>query len=110
METTTYIKKEEGIDYRFVDEVLLLDLLAEEAGEMTPIEILGENIYQGIIYIYGRTNISEKEDSQGTLEFQFKVLNKTEDEKAALRKDPAFIRLLGEILNSIIIDDLDYAE
>jgi len=110
METTTYLKKEEGIDYRFVDEVLLLDLLAEEAGEMTPIEIIGNSIYAGIIYIYGKTNISEKEETMGTLEFQFKVLNKEEDEKEALRKDVTFIRTLGEILNSIIIDDLDYAE
>lgn len=106
---TVYLKKIEGEDYRFIDEIDLLELFKIETGEMSPIELLGDNIYKGIIYCYGKTNISEGEDDMGFLQFQFKILNRNEKEKSILGKDSVFIQHLGEILNSIIIDDLEYS-
>jgi len=107
METTTYIKKTEGVDYRFIEDPESIQKYTDEIDGMTPIEILGDKVYAGIIYVYGKTNITELDDETGTLGFQFKILNRAEMEMIDLRTDPGFTQYIGEILNSIIIDDLD---
>ena len=103
-----YLKKIDGVDYEFLEDRILLEVYdIDEKSTSTPIRILADNKYNDIIYCYGKTNISAISDTDGTLQFQYRVLNKTDEEIAELRTDKDFTQYLGEILNSIILDDLD---
>lgn len=97
-----YLKKIEGVDYRFRDDV-------ENDEGLTIIELLNGQ-YSGILYCYGRTNIETVDSENGVLKFQFKVLDTTEEEKEKYKKDKDFIQHIGEILNSIILDDMGINE
>ncbi len=97
-----YLKKVEGVDYRFRDDM-------ENDEGLSTIELLN-GPYSGIMYCYGRTNIETVDSENGVLKFQFKVLDATEAEREKYRNDKDFIQHIGEILNSIILDDMGINE
>lgn len=91
-----YKKKIEEVDYRFRDDLHYPD------SELSIIELLKEP-YCGILYCYGRTNIETVDDEKGVLKFEFRVFNRDQKELAANKE---FIQHIGEVLNSIILDDM----
>lgn len=97
-----YLKKIEGVDYCFRDDI-------ENADGLSIIELLN-GPYSGIMYCYGRTNIETVDSENGVLKFQFKVLGITDEEKEEYRKNKDFIQYIGEVLNSIILDDMGIDE
>ena len=94
-----YQKKIEEVDYRFRD-----DLHYPEV-ELSVLELLS-GPFCGILYCYGKTNIETIDDENGVLKFEFCVFNRNEEERKALAQNKEFIQHIGEVLNSIILDDM----
>lgn len=96
-----------GIDYKFRD-----DMVDDKSPETVPIELLIGK-FKGIVYRYTNVMISEptKEDDPAKLKFGYDVLYIPYDgdhtpDAGDLNKDTLFNKVLGVILNELILDSV----
>ena len=85
-------------DFRFRD-----DMYKPEAGDTVPVEIL-TGPYKGVIYRYVRIGVTEKEDGEAVLRFQFELLEMGDHTETSLRNDQRFTNHIGIILNHFILE------
>jgi hypothetical protein len=88
----------ENTDFRFRD-----DLHKPEAGDTIPIEIL-IGPYKGVIYRYVRIGVTEKDNGEAVLRFQYELLEMGDHTETSLRNDQRFTNHIGIILNHLILE------
>jgi hypothetical protein len=75
--------------------------------EFSSIKIL-KGPYSGVEYLYGAVDINQLDEESGKLSFQYSLITVPDNHtKDSLKIDPEFTREMGEILNSILIDDME---
>lgn len=85
-------------DYRFRD-----DLYKPDAGDTVPIEIL-TGPYKGVVYRYIRVGVSEKDNGEAVLKFQYELLELGNHTETSIRNDQRFTQHIGIILNHFILE------
>lgn len=85
-----------GTDFKFRDDI---------QGTTVPIELLTPP-YDGIVYAYDTVNIKEGKD-EAILRFTYTFHDLHGWREKKLRKDDAFVKYLGLILNTLIINTLE---
>ena len=85
-------------DYRFRD-----DIYKPDAGDTVPIEIL-TGPYKGVVYRYVRVGVSEKENGEAVLRFQYELLELGDHTETSIRNDNRFTEHIGIILNHFILE------
>jgi hypothetical protein len=88
----------ENNDFRFRD-----DFYKPDDGDTIPIELL-TGPYKGVIYRYVRINVSENENGEATLRFQYELLEMGNHTETTLRNDRRFTEHIGIILNHFILE------
>lgn len=85
-------------DFKFRD-----DLYKPEAGDTIPVEIL-TGPYKNVIYRYVRLGVSEKENGEAVLRFQYELLEMGNHTETELRSDQRFTNHIGILLNHLILE------
>lgn len=88
----------ENDDFKFRD-----DLYKPEAGDTIPIEIL-TGPFKGVIFRYIRIGVSEKENGEAVLRFQYELLQMGNYTETQIRSDQRFTNHIGILLNHLIIE------
>ena len=93
-------------DFRFRD-----DLYKAENGDTVPVEIM-VGPYKGVIYRYVRIGVSERDNGEAVLRFQYELLENGNHTETSLRNDQRFTNHIGIILNHFILEiaEKDYAD
>lgn len=66
--------------------------------------------YKDVVYRYTQLNVKENIDDTATLSFSYEVHEMGEHTETALRKDVRFQEHIGLVLNSLIIEAVEYTE
>lgn len=83
----------EGVDY---------DFYHIEESDLTGIKLL-KNSYREVTYYYGTVSMKEQ-GALATLSFEYRILNPGNYTIESLQNDEKFVKLLGDILMEIIIN------
>lgn len=83
-----------GVDFQF-NNVYNTDTSA--------IELLTE-AYKGVIFRYTKVAVKENADGTATMQFDYEILSPGKFKEDKLREDKYFIKHLGLILNTLILD------
>ncbi len=85
-------------DWRFRD-----DLYKPDNGDTVPIEVL-TGPYKNVIFRYVRIGVSEKENGEAVLRFQYELLDMGSYTETSLRSDQRFTDHIGIILNHLLLE------
>tara|TARA_Y100000034_G_C6713799_1_gene315429 strand:+ start:61 stop:402 length:342 start_codon:yes stop_codon:yes gene_type:complete len=77
-------------------------LIANSDTTFTPIEIIEEGKYCGLIYNYGKTELIEQDD-QARLKFDYVILSNPNN----IEEDQDFVNYIGDILAEILDKQLN---
>lgn len=95
-----------NVDYKFRDD--LFDSEKATLRGTVPLELL-LGVYKGVVWRYNEVAISEEFDGTATMKFRYDILevppecNKTTED---LEVDPIFTQVLGNILNTLILESV----
>ena len=93
---------EQGIDYNFRD-----DLWIESKKESTvPIEILIDP-FKGVVYNYTTVSFKVGEDDVPRIGYNYEIIKTNDLSMVTLRKNEKFNRMLGLILNAMLLEMAD---
>jgi len=95
------------VDYKFRDD--LFDAENSAGGGTVPLELL-LGVYEGIVYRYNEVAISENVDGTATMKFGYDILEVPEGlltTATELEADPIFNQVIGNILNTLILESVD---
>jgi hypothetical protein len=85
-------------DWKFRD-----DLYKPDNGDTVPIEVL-TGPYKNVIFRYVRIGVSEKENGEAVLRFQYELLDVGSYTETTLRSDYRFTEHIGTILNHFLLE------
>ena len=88
---------EENVDYRFVN---------FEGNDITGVELLLDS-FKGVVYHYGRVRVKE-EGAIARLEFGYTIVYPGEHDMNELDENEKFQEILGDILNIILLEQINY--
>ena len=93
---------EAGIDYKFRDD--LFD--ANKEGTTVPIEILIDP-FKGVVYNYTTVSFKVGEDDVPRIGYDYEIIKTNDLSMMTLRKNEKFNRMLGLILNAMLLEMAD---
>lgn len=90
---------EVGTDYKFRDDMFN----PKEDGSTVPIEIMLDP-FAGVVYRYTTVGFKVDEDDIPRIQYDYEILKTNDLSMITLRKNEKFNRVLGLILNAMLLD------
>lgn len=89
-----------GEDFMFMDSI---------KADTTPLKLL-TGPYKDVIYRYTNMTVKENDDDTASLIFDYELFEMGNHTETTLRKDEKFIKHVGLVLNTLILEAVEHTE